>query len=33
VTIADLESAYDVAPNPEFLFKTKTKDQIMKEFL
>jgi Ca2+-binding EF-hand superfamily protein len=33
VTIADLENAYDVSPNPEFVYKTKTGDQIMKEFL
>jgi len=33
VTIDDLESGYDVSPNPEFVYQTKTGDQIMKEFL
>ena len=33
VTIAALMNGYDVSPNPEFVFKTKTADQIKQEFL
>jgi len=33
VTIEDLERGYDVSPNPEFVFKTKSADQIVAEFL
>ena len=32
VTIAALMNGYDVSPNPEFVFKTKTADQIKQEF-
>ena len=33
VTIAAFMNGYNVSPNPEFVFKTKTADQIKQEFL
>jgi len=33
VTIQDLIDGYDVSPNPEFVFKTKSEEQIKKEFM
>lgn len=33
VTIAALMAGYDVSPNPEFVYKTKSAEQIKQEFL